>query len=50
MLTYAQSKPLCLQCHPEIPNSHDLSKGKYQNCLGCHSRIHGSDLDRYFLR
>jgi len=27
-----------------------LTKAKYQNCLGCHSQIHGSDLDRYFLR
>lgn len=50
MLTYAQAKPMCLQCHPDLPNDHNLSKQKYTNCLGCHTQIHGSDLDRYFLR
>jgi DmsE family decaheme c-type cytochrome len=50
MLTYAQMKPMCLQCHPDLPNDHDLAKQKYANCLSCHTQIHGSDLDRYFLR
>ena len=50
MLTYAQIRPMCLQCHPDLPNDHNMAKSKYQNCLGCHSQIHGSDLDRYFLR
>jgi DmsE family decaheme c-type cytochrome len=48
MLTYAKVKPLCLQCHPDTP--HDLRQRTYDNCLGCHTEIHGSDLDRRFLK
>ena len=48
MLTYTQMKPMCLQCHPETP--HDLSQRKYDNCITCHSEIHGSDLDRRFFK
>lgn len=48
MLTHAQVKPMCLQCHPEVP--HDLTGRKYDNCLSCHTEIHGSDLDGDFLR
>jgi DmsE family decaheme c-type cytochrome len=48
MLTFARIRPMCLQCHPETP--HDLSKKRYDNCIACHAEIHGSDLDRHFLR
>lgn len=48
MLTHAQTKPLCLQCHPETP--HDLADRTYSNCIACHVEIHGSDIDRLFLR
>jgi DmsE family decaheme c-type cytochrome len=48
MLTFAQVKPMCLQCHPEVP--HDLGQRKYDNCISCHVEVHGSDLDRDFLR
>lgn len=48
MLTFSRVKPMCLQCHPET--GHDLSKTKYDNCLSCHVEIHGSDLDRRFIR
>jgi DmsE family decaheme c-type cytochrome len=48
MLTYPKVRPLCLQCHPETP--HDLRKPQFQNCLDCHTEIHGSDLNRRFLR
>jgi DmsE family decaheme c-type cytochrome len=47
-LTHATLRPLCLQCHPETP--HDLAKPKYENCIDCHTEIHGSDLDRRFRR
>jgi DmsE family decaheme c-type cytochrome len=48
MLTFKRMKPQCLQCHPG--SSHDLSQRRYDNCIACHVEIHGSDLDRYFLR
>jgi DmsE family decaheme c-type cytochrome len=48
MLTYPRVQPMCLQCHPET--EHDLTKPKFKNCIGCHTEIHGSDLDRWFLK
>jgi DmsE family decaheme c-type cytochrome len=48
MLTYARIQPMCLQCHPETP--HDLRRPRFTNCLDCHTEIHGSDLDRRFLK
>lgn len=48
MLTYSRVKPLCLQCHPETP--HDLRRREYDNCISCHTEIHGSNLHRKFLK
>lgn len=48
LLDFAATRPLCLQCHPETP--HDLTARKYRNCITCHVEIHGSDVDRLFLR
>jgi DmsE family decaheme c-type cytochrome len=48
MLTHTTTKALCLQCHPETP--HDLSRPRYDNCVSCHTEIHGSDLDRLMRR
>jgi len=48
MLTFRRMKQQCLQCHPGT--SHDLSKRRYDNCIACHIEIHGSDVDRLFLR
>ena len=48
MLTFARIQPMCLQCHPDTP--HDLRQAKYTNCINCHTEIHGSDLDRRFLK
>jgi DmsE family decaheme c-type cytochrome len=48
MLTYPRVQPMCLQCHPET--EHDLAKPKFKNCIGCHTEIHGSNLDRWFLK
>ncbi len=57
---------LCLECHsgvmsagfgprPEgIPNPsagfHNLAEPRFQNCLNCHARIHGSNADSLFRR
>ncbi|MCU0727550.1 MAG: cytochrome c3 family protein [Planctomycetes bacterium] len=48
MLAYPDTRSLCLSCHAET--FHDLGDAKYRNCLSCHIEIHGSDLDRRFLR
>jgi DmsE family decaheme c-type cytochrome len=48
MLTYPRVQALCLQCHPET--GHDLRQRKYTNCIDCHTEIHGSDLQRDFLK
>ena len=39
----------CLECHTNTPMFHDLSKIEFRNCTVCHSRIHGSNVNRYFL-
>lgn len=52
---------LCIECHsgpslsaqllgPKTPRFHITSKSTYQNCTICHTRIHGSYLDKHFLR
>jgi DmsE family decaheme c-type cytochrome len=48
LLTHRRTKPLCLQCHPETP--HDLAAKRFDSCISCHVEIHGSDIDRLFLR
>lgn len=52
---------LCLECHsgtmteislygPKTPNFHITSQATYQSCTVCHVKIHGSYLDKHFLR
>jgi DmsE family decaheme c-type cytochrome len=53
---------LCLECHngsgtgrsgngpPVTSPAHNLADPRYQNCTGCHVRIHGSNSDALFLR
>jgi len=55
---------MCLECHNDVagfglagggipaPNSgfHNLAEPRFQNCVVCHSRIHGSNADRLFRR
>ncbi|MFQ6108486.1 MAG: DmsE family decaheme c-type cytochrome [Candidatus Aminicenantales bacterium] len=52
---------LCLECHSgpslsdsllgtKTPSFHITTKATYQNCTVCHTKIHGSYLDHYFLR
>lgn len=38
--------PLCLECHSALPSSHDLTKGRYRNCIDCHRAVHGSNHDQ----
>lgn len=50
LLTRFRVQFLCLECHADTPPSHNLARQTYQNCTACHSRIHGSNLDRLFFR
>ena len=58
MLVRADVKSLCLECHtltPKViggppPAFHDVSTPRFQNCTTCHVKVHGSNVDREFLR
>lgn len=64
MLTRAQQRFVCLECHANVgfsatqthtiggvpPAFHDLRNPRYQQCGVCHIKVHGSQLDRSFLR
>lgn len=64
MLNRAEVLNLCLECHSNQPApsnrtgvlgsvataSHDLRLPLYRNCTSCHTKIHGSHINRDFLR
>jgi predicted CXXCH cytochrome family protein len=58
LLARSNVRQLCLECHsnaheigaPDTPNFHNQATLRYQNCTTCHSKIHGSHVDRFFFR
>jgi DmsE family decaheme c-type cytochrome len=65
MLTRAQVRFVCLECHANLPAQsvgpktamgvvppafHDLLSPRFQNCTICHQKVHGSHVDRRLLR
>ena len=65
MLTRQEVRYVCLECHANLPvpttsgNSvlgvvppavHDLRSPRFRNCTICHQKIHGSHVDRMFLK
>ena len=65
MLTRPQVQYLCLECHSNLPTPtppangtlgtagpafHDLRSPRFQNCNLCHQKIHGSNVNRAFLK
>ncbi|MBY0505872.1 MAG: DmsE family decaheme c-type cytochrome [Bryobacteraceae bacterium] len=62
MLNRAEVLNLCLECHANAPGGraatlgtvatgfHDLRLPAYRNCTSCHAKIHGSHINRDFLR
>ncbi len=58
MLKRAEVRFLCLECHTfsattlggTPPAFHDLRSPRFQNCTTCHVKIHGSNVNRVFLR
>ncbi len=57
LLKRAQVNLLCLECHtltqdsgtPPIPTFHNQSQ-KYSACTMCHTAIHGSNFDAFFMK
>lgn len=49
MLTFQAVAELCYSCHVAVPGFHSRFTLDTQ-CTNCHSSIHGSNLDPYFLR
>ncbi|MCB9892072.1 MAG: cytochrome C, partial [Planctomycetes bacterium] len=51
LLDQVRARDNCLQCHGDLPSFHDLTPGsRYQNCLDCHVKVHGSNRNRFFFR
>jgi len=64
MLNRAEVSNLCLECHSNTPAAnnrtgtlgtvatgfHDLRLPAYRNCTTCHTKVHGSHINRDFLR
>jgi DmsE family decaheme c-type cytochrome len=65
MLTRAQVRFVCLECHANLPGPatpvngtvgtvppalHDLRSPRFQNCNLCHQKVHGSNVNRDFFK
>jgi DmsE family decaheme c-type cytochrome len=65
MLIRSEVRQVCLECHANLgvqsgasnrtlgnvpPAFHDLRSPRFQNCTICHQKVHGSHVDRNFLR
>ena len=63
MLTRPQVQYVCLECHANLPLPtptptlgtvppafHDLRSPRFQNCTVCHQKVHGSYINRDFLK
>lgn len=54
MLTFQSTGELCFSCHAVVPGFHVAgSPTRFNldtNCTNCHSTIHGSNLDPFFLK
>lgn len=50
MLTHQSISNLCFSCHTFAPSWHSRFTHDTSNCTICHSTIHGSNLDRIFLK
>ena len=47
LLPYKEIQYVCLSCHTIQPSFHDQPRRAH--CTSCHSQIHGSNVDPYFL-
>lgn len=49
MLNRAQVQYLCLECHTNTPAFHDLTDSTFRNCTVCHSKVHGSNMNKKLM-
>ncbi len=50
MLTNQSISDLCFSCHIAAPSWHSRFTSQATNCTICHATIHGSNLDKLFLK
>lgn len=50
MLTHQSISDLCFSCHAAAPSWHSRFDSNTTNCTSCHSTIHGSNLNKLFLK
>jgi len=50
MLTTARTNSLCLQCHAATAAIGHTQNTRLQQCIACHSNIHGSNLSPVFFK
>ncbi len=51
LLLFADTRSLCMSCHSNLEQSHVQNPGSlFQDCLACHTQVHGSNWDREFFR
>ena len=50
MLTSARTNSLCLQCHAATSAIGHTQNTRIQQCIDCHSNIHGSNLSNVFFK
>lgn len=50
MLTHQSTSDLCFSCHTAAPSFHSRFTSQSTNCTVCHATIHGSNLDKLFLK
>lgn len=53
MLTFQATGDLCYSCHAVVPGFHGGTPQRFTaatNCTNCHSSIHGSNFDPFFLK
>jgi DmsE family decaheme c-type cytochrome len=50
MLTTARTNSLCLQCHAATAAIGHTQNTRLQQCIACHSNIHGSNLSNVFFK
>jgi DmsE family decaheme c-type cytochrome len=50
MLTSAHTNSLCLQCHAATSAIGHTQNTRIQQCIDCHSNIHGSNLSNVFFK
>lgn len=50
MLKHQAVSELCFSCHTTAPSWHAYFPASGANCVSCHTAIHGSNLDKLFLK